>query len=159
MATVRRVMKELKEIEDCINNEPSDNHRFINIKSVDDNVFNIEVSFLGPKETPYEEILSTIAINISKEYPNKAPKMDFKNKIYHPNISTSGTICLDILKDQWRPIYTLRTTLMSIISLLSDPNPDSPLNGEAARNYKDSLTGKEYRRKYLKEILTYSAQK
>ena len=116
----------------------------------------MEICFLGPKETPYEEIVNNISIQIPKEYPHKAPNMRFINRIFHPNISTDGTICLDILKDNWRPIYTLRTTLMSIISLLSDPNPDSPLNGEAARMYEKSLKTKEARRKYNKMILSFS---
>jgi ubiquitin-protein ligase len=153
MANIKRVMKEFKEIEDYINSEPIDNHRFLEIKMVNDNILNLEFIFIGPKESPYEEILSTISIQIPKEYPHKSPNMNFKNKIYHPNIGSSGNICLDILKDQWRPIYTLRTTFMSIISLLSDPNPDSPLNGDAARGYKDSLKNKINRRNYIKDIL------
>ena len=73
-------------------------------------------------------------------------------------VDQSGNICLDILKDQWRPIYTLRTTIMSIISLLTDPNPDSPLNSEAAKKYKDALKSKEARRSYTRDILQYSSR-
>jgi ubiquitin-conjugating enzyme (huntingtin interacting protein 2) len=73
-----------------------------------------------------------------------------------PNISQSdGTICLDVLKDNWRPIYTLRTILISIISLLSDPNPDSPLNSDAATMYKNSLKNTKDRREYLKIIFSH----
>jgi ubiquitin-protein ligase len=157
MATTRRVMKELKEIEDYIKSEPTDNHRFLEIKTINDDILRMEVTFLGPKESPYEEILNTISIQIPKEYPHRAPNMNFKSKIYHPNVGSSGNICLDILKDQWRPIYTLRTTIMSIISLLNDPNPDSPLNGEAARKYKDGLKSVNARRSYAKDILKNSS--
>ena len=156
MANTKRVMKEFKEIEDYIKSEASDNHRFLEIKTVNDNILNMEITFMGPKECPYEEIISTISIQIPKEYPHRPPNMNFLNKIHHPNVGSNGNICLDILKDQWRPIYTLRTTLMSIISLLSDPNPDSPLNGEAARGYKEGLKNKENRRKYAKDILKIS---
>ena len=156
MSNTRRVMKEFKEIEDYINSEPSDNHRFLEIRTIKDNILNMEVTFMGPKESPYEEIISTINIQIPKEYPHRAPNMNFKNKIYHPNVGNGGNICLDILKDQWRPIYTLRTTLMSIISLLNDPNPDSPLNGEAARGYKNGIKDKTARRQYAKDILKNS---
>jgi ubiquitin-protein ligase len=145
-------MKEFKEMKDYIESKPIDNHRFLNITMKDDNILDLEVSFLGPKESPYEEIISVISITLSKEYPIKAPTMVFKNTIYHPNISNSGVICIDILKNKWTPIYTLQLTLMSIISLLNDPNPDSPLNGIAAKGYKDSLKSKEQRRKYVKDI-------
>jgi ubiquitin-protein ligase len=156
MATTRRVMKEIKEIEEYIKSEPSDNHRFLEIRMINDDMLNLEVTFMGPKESPYEEIISTISIHIPKEYPNKVPNMVFKNKIHHPNIGSTGNICLDILKDQWRPIYTLRTTLISIISLLNEPNPDSPLNGDAAKGYRDGLKSNDNRRKYLKDILKIS---
>ncbi len=165
MASIKRINREYNEIQKYIDTEPSDNHRFINISYVNDDIKKIDVSFLGPKISPYEEILSTIRINIPDNYPIKAPHMIFMNKMYHPNISLSdGTICLDILKDQWKPVYTLSTVLMSIISLLSDPNPDSPLNGDAARLYKDSLNNKDSlntkltRRKYLQNVLNTQNQ-
>jgi ubiquitin-protein ligase len=156
MANNRRVIKELKEIEDYIKSEPTDNHRFLEIAIINDNISNMEVTFLGPKESPYEEILSTIIISIPKEYPHKSPTMTFKNKIFHPNISVVGVICLDILKNQWTPIYTLRTILISIISLLSDPNPNSPLNIDAAKYYKESLKNNKSRRIYSQQIEKYS---
>ena len=154
MSAVKRTIREFGEIRKYIETEPSDNHRFIHISYVGDSINKLDVSFLGPKISPYEEILNTIRIEVPDGYPNKAPRMHFLNKMYHPNISSSdGAICLDILKDQWTPVYTLSSVLTSIISLLSDPNPDSPLNGEAARLYKDSLNNKTARRKYLQNVL------
>lgn len=64
------------------------------------------------------------------------PKVRFLTRIYHPNIDRLGRICLDILKDKWSPALQIRTVLLSIQALLSAPNPDDPLNNEAADLWK-----------------------
>ena len=64
------------------------------------------------------------------------PKVRFLTKIYHPNVDLLGRICLDILKDKWSPALQIRTVLLSIQALLSSPNPDDPLNNEAAKRWK-----------------------
>lgn len=57
--------------------------------------------------------------------------MKFITKVYHPNISSqSGAICLDILKDAWSPVLTLKTTLVSLQSLLCSPEPNDPQDAE-----------------------------
>jgi ubiquitin-conjugating enzyme (huntingtin interacting protein 2) len=61
------------------------------------------------------------------QYPFVPPKMRFKSKVWHPNVSSAnGAICLDILKDQWSPALTLKTALLSLQALLSSPQPDDP---------------------------------
>mmetsp|Transcript_6563 Transcript_6563/g.20680 ORF Transcript_6563/g.20680 Transcript_6563/m.20680 type:complete len:88 (-) Transcript_6563:209-472(-) len=64
------------------------------------------------------------------------PKVRFLTKIYHPNVDRLGRICLDILKDKWSPALQIRTVLLSIQALMSAPNPDDPLNNEAADHWK-----------------------
>ena len=95
-----------------------------------------QATIMGPTETCYEGGVFFLDIKFPKEYPVKPPKVYFVTKIYHPNINSSGAICLDILKDQWSPALTISKVLLSICSLLSDPNPDDPLVPEIAKLYK-----------------------
>eukprot|EP00124_Ichthyophonus_hoferi_P002530 Ihof_evm2s176 gene=Ihof_evmTU2s176 len=77
----------------------------------------------GPEGTPYEDGIFFLDIAFPKDYPFKPPKITFKTKIYHCNINSNGGICLDILKDNWSPALTIAKVLLSISSLLTDPNP------------------------------------
>jgi len=94
-----------------------------------------------------------LTIDFTEDYPNKAPTVKFLTKIFHPNIYADGSICLDILQNQWSPIYDISAILTSIQSLLCDPNPNSPANSEAARLYQENR--REYERK-VKEIVEQS---
>merc|ERR1712096_272689 len=85
---------------------------------------------------PYEGGLFFLKIQFPQDYPFKPPKIKFQTKIYHCNINDKGGICLDILKEQWSPALTLKKVLISICSLLHDPNPDDPLVPEIAKLYK-----------------------
>ena len=67
------------------------------------------------------------------DYPFKAPLVKFETGCFHPNVDQYGNICLDILKDKWSAAYSVRTVLLSIQSLLGEPNNDSPLNAYAAK--------------------------
>ena len=97
-----------------------------------------QATIFGPENTPYQGGVFHLDIDFPENYPFKPPKVVFKTKIYHCNINNRGGICLDILKDQWSPALTISKVLLSLCSLLSDPNPDDPLVPEIAKLYKSS---------------------
>ena len=99
------------------------------------NLFKWKGTIIGPKDTPYTGGIFKLQIYLSIEYPLKPPQVKFITKIYHPNINENGNICLDILKNKWSPILTISKLLLSICSLLSDPNTSDPLVPEIAWKY------------------------
>lgn len=92
-------------------------------------------------------------IVIPDQYPFQPVKMKFNTKIYHPNISSaSGAICLDILKDAWSPVLTLKSTLISLQSLLCSPEPSDPQDAEVAKHYLTSRESFNETARYWAEI-------
>lgn len=91
----------------------------------------------GPENTPFEKGVYDILIQFNENYPIKPPSVRFldPNKIYHPNVYRDGKICVDILQNQWAPALNIIKVLISLRSLLEDPNPNSPANRDAAINY------------------------
>lgn len=111
------------------------------------------VSMEGPPGTPYEHGIFWLYLEYPPEYPFKPPKAHFITRIYHPNIDCRGYICLDIISDRWSPIYSLRTVLISITSILSDPGLGDPLIPEIAQIYIQDYNlyyenARSYTRKY-----------
>jgi len=86
----------------------------------------------GPEVTPYEGLTFKLSLEFPSNYPMSPPTVLFKTPIFHPNIDMAGRICLDILKDKWSAVYNVQSILLSLQSLLGEPNNKSPLNGQAA---------------------------
>lgn len=129
MTTIERLKKELIDL----NTNPICN---CSAGPSDDNdIYNWTATITGPEGSPYEGGVFELVINFPIDYPFNPPKVKFITRIYHCNISRTGSICLDILKTQWSPALTISKVLLSICSLMDDQNPDDPLVPEIANIY------------------------
>lgn len=143
MAALKRIIKDYRDIE-------SDATAYLNISAGPRSVHEIQpdgtvqeekewmkwdATIYGPEGTPYAGGVFKIEIDFPTSYPFNAPLIKFTTNIYHPNISPTGMICLDILKTKWSPALTVGKTLLSISSLLAEPNPSDPYNPEAGSLY------------------------
>ncbi|KAF7124672.1 hypothetical protein RHSIM_Rhsim12G0058100 [Rhododendron simsii] len=168
----------------------------------DNNIMLWNAVIFGPDDTPWDGGTFKLTLQFSEDYPNKPPTVRFVSRMFHPNIYADGSICLDILQNQWSPIYDVAAILTSIqsfsvsfllepfeesfvlvdetsvaldlshltlglhprnwvdcpekppeLSLLCDPNPNSPANSEAARMFSENK--REYNRR-VREIVEQS---
>lgn len=130
---LRRIQKELADLQ----KDPPSN---CSAGPIGDDMFKWEGVIMGPADCPYQGGVFKLQILFPVDYPFKPPNVQFLTKIYHPNINPTGLICLDILKQQWSPALTISKVLLSITSLLTDPNPDDPFVPEIANLLKTNKT-------------------
>lgn len=148
--TSSRMAKRLrKELADLRKDPPSS----CSAGPVGDDLFHWQATILGPADSPYANGLFFLKFQFPPDYPHKPPKVVFETKIYHPNINSSGSICVDVLKDNWSPVLTVPKVLLSISSLLTDPNFDDPLVVEISTQARQDpkkyeATAREWTRKY-----------
>lgn len=142
----KRLAKELADMTG--KNAPSN----CSAEPINDDLFHWKGMIFGPTGTPFEGGIFQLDIKFPQEYPFRPPKINFITKVYHPNIDSGGSICLDILNNQWSPALTISKVLLSICALLQEPNPDDPLFSDAARLYKNDRVA------YDKTIREYTAR-
>ncbi|MCI4394405.1 hypothetical protein PGIGA_G00168220 [Pangasianodon gigas] len=118
---------------------------------IDDNdLYRWEVLIIGPPDTLYEGGVFKAHLTFPKDYPLRPPKMKFITEIWHPNVDKNGDVCISILhepgedkygyekpEERWLPIHTVETIMISVISMLADPNGDSPANVDAAKEWRE----------------------
>eukprot|EP00850_Spirogloea_muscicola_P002944 SM000011S19122 [mRNA] locus=s11:1082234:1084183:+ [translate_table: standard] len=105
----------------------------------EENLFVWGATIFGPDETPWEGGIFSLRLIFGEQYPEKPPRVRFTSEVYHPNVYSDGTLCMDIIQDAWSPCHNICTILTSIQSLLADPNPASPANAEAAQLYTNDV--------------------
>ena len=121
----------------------------------DDNLFLWNIVFEGPEDSLYEGGYFKAQLQFPEDYPNNPPSMTFKTKMWHPNIHTDGKVCISILhppgvdqmnaqetaEERWRPILGVEAILISVISMMNDPNIESPANLDASVQFRDDFEG------------------
>ncbi|KAJ2757108.1 Ubiquitin-conjugating enzyme E2 C [Coemansia nantahalensis] len=112
-----------------------------------DNMLQWAGTIEGAAGTVYEGLSYKLSLRFPADYPFTAPKITFDTPCWHPNVDDHGNICLDILKEKWSAIYNVQSILLSLQTLLADPNVASPLNGQAAQLWASQ---DEYKRVLLK---------
>ncbi|KIY69403.1 hypothetical protein CYLTODRAFT_393710 [Cylindrobasidium torrendii FP15055 ss-10] len=124
----KRIQKEISELS-------KESLGDITLGPSDHNLYIWHGSLPGPEGSPYEGGVYEIEIQLGTDYPFSAPRAVFKTRIYHMNISEQGGICIDILKNNWSPALSLFKVMLSLSSLLTDPNPKDPLVPNIASQY------------------------
>ncbi|CAF1148109.1 unnamed protein product [Didymodactylos carnosus] len=143
----RRLMRDLRDLNlnkvEGICASPVDAH----------NIYLWNAIITGPPDSIFEDGTFQLTMKFNENYPNQPPEIRFVTKMLHPNIYTDGSLCLDILQNRWSASLDVSSVLISIRSLLIDPNPNSPANSAAAILYRDNR--REYERQ-VRELIEES---
>lgn len=161
-AATKALQQELKSLQ----KEPLEG---FTVQLLNDNIFEWEVAIFGPPNTLYQGGYFKCIMKFPQDYPYQPPTVRFSTKMWHPNIYENGDVCISILhppvddptntelpSEKWNPAQNVRTIMMSIISLLNEPNINSPANVDASvmyRRYVDSKgVDKEYENIIKKQV-------
>ncbi|KAG6334395.1 hypothetical protein ID866_4697 [Astraeus odoratus] len=125
-ATMRRLMRELAELK---NNPPEG----IRVATNEEDMLDVTGIIEGPEGTPYAGGYFRVRFKFTEEFPAAPPKCWFATKIFHPNVSSAGEICVNTLKKDWKSTYGIGHILVTVKCLLIFPNPESALDEEAGK--------------------------
>jgi len=152
---IKRLQSEYKQYINDINTHYS-------LKTDDKNFLKWEILLIGPSETIFEGGIFKCQLEFTKEYPNKPPNFKFIDNLFHPNIYKDGKVCMSILhegvdiygyehiSERWNPSHSVNSILMSLLSILTEPNFDSPANVDASKLWRENYN--EYKKIIYKQI-------
>ena len=134
-----------------------------------ENLLQFEV-VVCPDEGFYRGGLFAFSFNVRKSYPHEPPKVKCHTKVYHPNIDLEGNVCLNILREDWKPVLSISAVIYGLLFLFLEPNPADPLNKEAAdalqenpaqfeSNVRKTLAGSYIGQEYFPPALAQSRSK
>jgi ubiquitin-conjugating enzyme E2 G2 len=129
----------------------------------EDDIFSWEALIAGPIDTPFEGGIFPAELKFPKDYPLSPPTMRFLGGIWHPNVYPNGVVCISILhppgddpnhyeqaSERWSPIQSVEKILISVMSMLAEPNDESPANVEAAKMWRERRA--EYESQVRKDV-------
>lgn len=122
---------------------------------------------IEPDEGMYRDGRFTFKFHINANFPHDPPKVECQQKIYHPNIDLEGKVCLNILREDWKPVLNLNAVIVGLQFLFLEPNASDPLNKEAAedlrghremfkRNVRTAMAGGSVRSERFDNVLVGS---
>ncbi|GLB44243.1 putative ubiquitin-conjugating enzyme family protein [Lyophyllum shimeji] len=132
-AALRRLMRELTELK----KSPPEG---IRIQTSDEDMLDVTGIIQGPEGTPYAGGYFKVKFKFTEEFPAAPPKCWFATKIFHPNVSNTGEICVNTLKKDWKSTYGIEHILVTVKCLLIYPNPESALDEEAGKLLRENYS-------------------
>ncbi|EAX92253.1 ubiquitin conjugating protein, putative [Trichomonas vaginalis G3] len=146
-AAQRRILRDFKKIQ----NDKTKNYV---VTPDPQNIYHWDAVLFGPEDTVWEGANFRMQFDFSEDYPHTCPEVKFVDIPFHPNIYQNGSICIDILQQNWSNAYDAAAIMTSIISLLVLPNPHSPANNEAGELYVKNTN--EYNRRVKLSFPNYN---
>ncbi|XP_074629469.1 ubiquitin-conjugating enzyme E2 G2-like isoform X2 [Acropora palmata] len=117
----------------------------------EENFFEWEALITGPEGTPFEGGVFTTRLVFPPDYPLSPPKMRFTCDMFHPNVYPDGRVCISILHapgddpmgyessaERWSPVQSVEKILLSVVSMLAEPNDESGANVDASKMWRDN---------------------
>jgi len=153
--SIKRLQSELKQF-------IKDPNYFFSVYPNDNNFYIWDVILIGPPDTPFDGAVIKAVLDFPQNYPNSPPKFKFITDLYHPNVYVDGKVCISILNEgvdkyeyesvseRWNPSHSVNSILMSILSMISSPNFESPANVDASKLWRENFT--EYKKIIYKMI-------